>query len=79
MQDRGAVAVPEIAARAGADAEAGEIFRLQSLDGGLGRRLAPADHGDVGKSLDLVILDHIVSHAAAQGPFLDLAVHGQGR
>ena len=78
VQDRGTVEIPEIAARAGADSVAGQIGRLQRFLGGRGGRLAAADHGEIGIALALVILDHIVGHTAAQGPFLDLGVHRQG-
>ena len=79
MQDRGAVEIPEVSAGTGADAVAGQIVRLQPLFIRRRRRFAASDHGEIGKALDLVILHHIIGHTAAQGPFLDLRVHRQGR
>ena len=52
---------------------------LSGTGGGPGRRLAAPDYGDVGKTLDLVVLDHVIRHAASEGPFLDLAIHRKGR
>ena len=78
VQDRGTVEIPEIAAGTGADPVAGQVRRLQRFLDRPGRRLAAADHGEIGIALALVILDHIVGHTAAQGSFLDLDIHRQG-
>ena len=78
MEDRGAVEIPEIAAGPGADPVAGQVGRLQGFFSCPGGRFATADDGEIGIPLALVILDHVIGHTAAQGPFLDLAVHRKG-
>ena len=79
MQDRGSILVLEESTGTGADSMPGKIFRFQPFFCGPGRRFSPSDDGEIGITLGFVVFHQIVCHTAAQGPFLDLPVHGKGR
>ncbi len=79
MEDRVAVMVLVPSARTGADAAAPQVAGIQVLGQGRSGRLRAADEGEIGETLDLVVLDHIIGDAAAERPSLDLAVLRKGR